>query len=109
MKYIKNLLEKGIVDGNQKVLLEPIAGKNQLRVTITRNLNGAHSENELVRNEKHCKVLNIYRDGKKSGMQLIKTELVNLDEILNTEMGDNNTPPVKGHALTVHNPNDTAL
>ncbi|MBK7967099.1 MAG: hypothetical protein IPK10_18720 [Bacteroidetes bacterium] len=42
-------------------------------------------------------------------MQIIKTELINLDEIQTSVIGDHNEQPVTGHSLTTAPNNDTAF
>lgn len=107
-KVIKIITNK-LVNDSVKISIERNSKTNRLLITTTENFKSVQSENELVRNSKHCKVINSYRDGKKQCMQIIKTEILDLKEVLSSEMGDNNAPLVKERALTTVNPNDTAL
>ncbi len=109
MKNLNQLLSAKLRLKNAKILLEPNNITNKIIITTTQNLIGAKSENELVRKEKHCKVINTYRDGKKTGMQVIKTELMNLDEILSSVNGDHNEQPVTRLSLKLTPNNDTAF
>lgn len=109
MKNLTQLIRAKLVIKHVKILLEPKPENNELKVTTTLNLSGTNSENELVRKEKHCTIINTYRAGKKSGMQLIKTELLNLDEILSSVNGDHNEQPVTRHSLKLTPNNDTAF
>ena len=75
MININQILKEKVDEGCSKILLEPNLQTNKLLITTTRDLRGTSSENELVRREKHCKVVNTYRNQKKTGMQIIKTEI----------------------------------
>lgn len=107
-KVIKIITDK-LENDSVKISIECNSKTNKLLITTTENLKSVQGENELVRNNKHCKVINSYRDGKKQAMQIIKTEMLDLNEVLSSELGDNNTPLVKKRALTIVNPNDSAL
>ena len=107
-KIIK-LIKRSLLNEHCEISFRPLSDNKYILVTTTQNKPGIVSENELVRKEKHCKVVNTYRNGKKSGMQIIKTEIIKLGEIHNTIVGDTNELLVKKRALTSGHQNDTAL
>jgi acylphosphatase len=109
MNKLLKIIKQNMQNGSVKICLEGKPNANKLLLTTTQNLKAIQAENELVRNHKFCKVLNTYRDGKKQGMQIIKTEVLDLSEVLNSELGDNSSPLMTEREVTFVNPNDTAL
>ena len=109
MKKLMKIIKENLIDDSVIICLEGKPNTNKLLITTTQNLKVIQAENELVRTRKFCKVVNTYRDGKKHKMQIIKTEILDLNEVLSSEIGDHNSLLDKERALTVRHPHDTAL
>lgn len=86
-----------------KIHIEPDVNSGKVKITYTRNVASSISENKLVREEQYLKTINIYRHGKKSGMQIITAE----EFEFNSTKGDDADPPLKRLLATTDSPHDT--
>lgn len=99
----KLLLQEGI-----ELSLKKMPGNSAVKLTTTCNTNGTVSEHELVKREQNCTVISTYRNGRKSGMKLIKSEVLPLYPIGKCRNGDSLEQPIAGHSEALPLINDTA-
>ncbi|MBK9402437.1 MAG: hypothetical protein IPN36_16830 [Bacteroidetes bacterium] len=74
MRELYQKLTRVLERGDTKIQIELNINRSKVKVTYTRNVESSISENNLVRAEQYLKTINIYRHGKKSGMQIITSE-----------------------------------
>ncbi len=104
---IKLLIEKiqqELLRGDTNIQIEQIRNRNALKVTYTRNIEGSIPENMLVREQPFMKTINTYRHGKKSGMQIITVEVIEITSV----KGDPADHPFKRPSATSKSLDDPA-
>ncbi len=97
---LKQVLERG----DTKIQIEPEPNRRKVKVTYTRNVGGCITENKLVREELYLKTINTYKHGKKSGMQIITTEIFEFT----VQQGDPADQPLKRQLAQHDTPHDSA-
>ncbi len=103
MRELYQKLTRVLERGDTKIQIELNINRSKVKVTYTRNVESSISENNLVRAEQYLKTINIYRHGKKSGMQIITSE----EFEFNSTKGDPADHPLKRQSAASDSPHDT--
>jgi hypothetical protein len=99
----KLLLQEGV-----ELTLKMMPEKAVVKLTTSCHTNGKVSEHELVRRERNCTVISTYRNGRRSGMKLIKSEVLPFNVTGKCRNGDSHEQPLTGHSVALLLTNDTA-
>jgi hypothetical protein len=99
-QYLLSHLERG----DSKINIDTDKKRRKVRVTVTRNLQGGIPENKVVRDNLFIRTVNTYRNGSKTGMQIITSE----EFECTFHSGDIADHPLKRQSATSDSPHDTA-
>lgn len=102
------LIDKFLLQEGIELSLKKMPGNSAVKLTTTCNTSGTVSEHELVKREQNCTVVSTYRNGRKSGMKLIKSEVLQLNATGKYRIGDSREQPVAGHSEALPLTNDSA-
>lgn len=105
MTDLIQILTASLSTSDYELTLRRIPGTETIRVTTVKHLSGSHSENEIARHNKNCRITNIYRDGHKAGMQLVTN--IEVPFCILERSGDNTGHPLTGHSVAPEPLNDS--